>query len=345
MTSALREALICSSCTTITRIPVSTFRVDIESGRYDPSRAIPFQSTSDKDADLAPDEVPPLREPSSDNQEKDEMALEGINAEGRHAAQHSQYSAHGHEQQQQRYISYTELTPPSTPPSSISAQSHLYEALIAQYLLDSDDESGNQDVAVARYRADYHIHVHYMLRRGVLSICRDGRDVYELKGWKGRLHAVDSGQIDLEQLETRMMDWRDGISGKGGGGAAGKSFGGYYASNPYQPYYPSSSPTMALPRTQRLGAWPDDANQLMASQVALWRRRGLSRQRRVEDVRIRWAFIMEERRRQRLAALAQAQQKATNSVKVRLYCSQAGGDRNLIREIEVDGRSFGDLIR
>ncbi|PYI18557.1 hypothetical protein BO99DRAFT_165032 [Aspergillus violaceofuscus CBS 115571] len=342
LTTALHEALTCTGCITILRIPKSTFRADTASGRYDPARTVPFES-SQADPDLAPHEMPPAI--ASEDDEEMDLEAEEAGHPGRHARC---LTPEIRAEQQHRYISYAELTPPSTPPASSSAQGHRYDALVARYLLEgedtaSDDGSDNEDVAFAKYRADYHIHVHYMLRRGILGICRDGKDVYELKGWKGRLHAVDSGLVDLEELESGMMDWRYGIiREKGGGGTAG---GGYYSSNPYQSYYPAPSPMAALPRTQKLGGWPDDANQLMASQVALWRRRGLSRQRRVEDVRIRWAFIMEERRRQRLAALAQAHQhKATSSVKVRLYCSQAGGDRNLIREIEMDGRSFGELI-
>ncbi|RAH71775.1 uncharacterized protein BO66DRAFT_48565 [Aspergillus aculeatinus CBS 121060] len=347
LTTALHEALTCTGCTTILRIPKSTFRADTASGRYDPARTVPF-NPAQADPDLAPHELPPAT--SSDDDEMDLEADDAVHS-GPQARCRTQESPKSQVEQQHRYISYAELTPPSTPPSSSSVQGHLYEALVARYLLEgeddtSDDGSNSEDVAFAKYRADYHIHVHYTLRRGTLSICRDGKDVYELKGWKGRLHAVDSGLIDLEELESGMMDWRYGIiREKGGGGTVGKGEGGYYSSNPYQSYYPAPSPMAALPRTQKLGGWPDDANQLMASQVALWRKRGLNRQRRVEDVRIRWAFIMEERRRQRLAALAQAQQhKATSSVKVRLYCSQAGGDRNLIREIEMDGRSFGELI-
>ncbi|RAL12748.1 uncharacterized protein BO97DRAFT_442974 [Aspergillus homomorphus CBS 101889] len=348
MTTALHEALTCTSCA-IDRIPKSTFRADTAAGRYDPSLPMPFRS-QDREFEIAPDEMFPDSDADGRrNDDKDEMDIEndGVDLHPRLWRSASPTTARTHSAEQRgRYISYAELTPPATPPSGSDSTGHLYEALVARYFVSHDSAA---DVAFARYRADYHVHVHYMLRRGVLGVCRDGKDVYELKGWKRRLHAVDSGEIALEQLESGMVDWRDGMMGGGGGGGGiGKGGGGgYYASSPYQSYYPAPSPTAALPRTQRaMGGWPDDENQLMVYQVALWRKRGRSRQRRLEDARIKWAFIMEERRRQRLAALAQAQhQKTASSVKVRLYCSQAGGDRNLIREIEMDGRSFGELIR
>ncbi|PWY96386.1 hypothetical protein BO94DRAFT_619522 [Aspergillus sclerotioniger CBS 115572] len=183
-------------------------------------------------------------------------------------------------------IAPEELPPsPTTKPNTqiqLNPHQHqhhpLYKAQFQTYL--SHDPT--HDEAFAQYLTDYHIHVHYLLRRGVLGFCRDVKDVYEMKAWRGRVHEVDSG-VGWQQPRSRM-------------------------------------------------GWVDDGNLMMVYQMALWRKRGLGRQKRVEESRAKWAGIMEERRRQRL----KLRLKQSSGVRVRLYCSQVGGDRCLLREVEVE---------
>ncbi|KAJ5947920.1 hypothetical protein N7466_000935 [Penicillium verhagenii] len=73
--------------------------------------------------------------------------------------------------------------------------------------------------------------------------------------------------------------------------------------------------------------WPKDESLELMHQTHLWKKSWKSRQKRVEDVRARWAIIMEERRRQRERLLAMQASKLT----VRLYF---GGELRDLRELE-----------
>jgi hypothetical protein len=66
-------------------------------------------------------------------------------------------------------------------------------------------------------------------------------------------------------------------------------------------------------------------------QMALWRRRWMARRQRVDEVRLKWAAIVEERRKQRAAT--------ATTIKVRLHCSREGY-KTFIREVEVEGGTF-----
>ncbi|RAK98923.1 uncharacterized protein BO80DRAFT_503705 [Aspergillus ibericus CBS 121593] len=192
------------------------------------------------------------------------------------------------------------LAPEEMPTSSLSSVNYDHQ--------DNDNNHDNDDTTpphpphdpthdrhpsdpFTRYQLAYHIHIHYLLRRGVLSLCRDVKDVYELKAWRGKIHEMDMRQ---PREEKEGVGWQT---------------------------------------RSRMG-WVNDGNLLMVYQMALWRKRGAGRLKRVEESRARWAGIVEERRRQR--------QKQRGSVRVRVYCSQAG-DRCLLREVEMD--EVGEKIR
>ncbi|KAJ5649340.1 uncharacterized protein N7484_003063 [Penicillium longicatenatum] len=81
------------------------------------------------------------------------------------------------------------------------------------------------------------------------------------------------------------------------------------------------------PKPHRPTGWPKDGNLEMLHQTHLWKKSWKVRQKRVEDVRARWAVIMEERRRQREWLLA----KQASTLTVRLYF---GGELCGLRELE-----------
>ncbi|GIJ85862.1 hypothetical protein Asppvi_004726 [Aspergillus pseudoviridinutans] len=150
------------------------------------------------------------------------------------------------------------------------------------------EESG---ALFARYMLDFHIHVHYLSRRGMLTLCRDVEEVHEMRRWRWRVALVDDVLAGAE------------YPGKGctrGGGKRG-----------VRP--PNENPHLSM------------------YQMALWRRRWLARRQRVDEVRLKWAAIVEERRKQRAAA--------ARTIKVRLHCSREGY-KAFIREVEVEGGTF-----
>ncbi|GAB1206036.1 hypothetical protein APSETT445_004717 [Aspergillus pseudonomiae] len=72
------------------------------------------------------------------------------------------------------------------------SQIELYEERIDRYI----SQDPNRDKELARYRVDYHIHVHYMFHRGMLSLCRDNDDRDELKKWMWGLRQYE----ELERM-------------------------------------------------------------------------------------------------------------------------------------------------
>ncbi|PYI06127.1 hypothetical protein BO78DRAFT_419021 [Aspergillus sclerotiicarbonarius CBS 121057] len=269
---SLQEALTCTTCA-ITHIPKTIFHRDLTKGVYNKARNPPFKliggswTEREREREVAPEEIP-IPSPSPHSQHSPSY-------EHNHNRDHN----HDDDNNDKGTIS-THLTTP-----------HLlttYQTLLQTYLTHDPE----RDESFAHYLMDYHIHVHYLLRRGVLGFCRDVKDVYEMKAWRGKVHEIDH-------------------SGVGVGVGVG----------------------WQQPARSRTG-WVDDANLLMVYQMALWRKRGLVRQKKVEENRARWAGIMEERRRQR---------RKQRSVRVRLYCSQAG-DRCFLREV-VDEVGLGEKIR
>lgn len=81
------------------------------------------------------------------------------------------------------------------------------------------------------------------------------------------------------------------------------------------------------PKGSRQLGWPNDGNLEMAHQTHLWRKSWRARRKRVEDVRAKWAIVMEERRRQR--EMLKLKELAT--ITVRLYCR---GELLDVRELQ-----------
>ncbi|KAJ5177179.1 uncharacterized protein N7482_003056 [Penicillium canariense] len=81
------------------------------------------------------------------------------------------------------------------------------------------------------------------------------------------------------------------------------------------------------PRGCKHTAWPRDKNLEMMHQTLMWKRAWLTRRKRVEEVRARWAIIMEERRKQREMLLL----KKGATITVRLYCR---GELKDVRELK-----------
>ncbi|KAJ5104443.1 hypothetical protein NUU61_001790 [Penicillium alfredii] len=143
----------------------------------------------------------------------------------------------------------------------------------------------------AHYQVAYHIRQHYLARGGVLVLCRSSDDVHQLRRWQWEMAHADgtlSADTGDKVMEEDEVPW-----------------------------------VVDCERWQ----WPHDANLLMMHQSALWRRRWRRRQRRVEEVRVRWALIMEERWRQR----EMLQLKQASTLTVRLYCR---GELWDVRELE-----------
>lgn len=88
-----------------------------------------------------------------------------------------------------------------------------------------------------------------------------------------------------------------------------------------------------MPTKRRRLGWPDDGNLEMFHQIRMWKASFQAREKHVQEVRARWAVIMEERRRQREELLARESQsqKLSSTVTVRVYCS---GELRDIRELE-----------
>lgn len=155
-------------------------------------------------------------------------------------------------------------------------QRHRYYQLVEQKLNQTLDEQEPTDpetaILFAHYQVDYHIRQHLLARRGVLTLCRDAKDVQQLRQWQWRMTNIDSAQScttgDIE--DTGYRGW----------------------------------------------GWPGDTNLETVHQNIMWKRSSRARQKRVREVRARWAVIMEERRKQR--ELLKLKQGAT--LTVRLYC-------------------------
>lgn len=88
------------------------------------------------------------------------------------------------------------------------------------YALGNDSENGATDpdaemtTMLGFYRVDYHIHLHYVAGRGILSFCRDVADVHALRRWRWEV-ASPSGHWDEDEgsgPRTRQRSglWSDG---------------------------------------------------------------------------------------------------------------------------------------
>ncbi|OJJ72453.1 hypothetical protein ASPBRDRAFT_42147 [Aspergillus brasiliensis CBS 101740] len=360
MNASLQEALSCTTCA-ITHIPKKIFHQDRIKGIYNASRDPPFLipglTTTTEDREIPPDEIP-----SDQTDVKEE--------EGRPT------------------VNYTHLLTPT--------QKQAYNTQIQIYL--SHDPT--DDYPFAKYRVDYHIHVHYLLRRSMLGLCRDLPDVYEMKDWKKRLHDIDNGlshvvaatSIDTTQPQLAPSQNNYSLRSKNNDAKYDRADGlnrkrynrhQTYQQLQLQPQPQQQQQKQYTPRSSRSslssslssarGDWVGDSNLQMLYQLDLWRKGAKTRQKRLEDCRIRWAAILEERRRQR-AKLLRSQRNVhgvtsnssmlvkgvgggVSAVKVRLYCSTqtaagvaSGGEyttgRRFLREVEFEEMpAFGDIVR
>ncbi|PWY90803.1 hypothetical protein BO70DRAFT_349366 [Aspergillus heteromorphus CBS 117.55] len=382
LNNALHAALTCTTCS-ITHIPKFIFHLDLKRGIYNASRNPPFRIAR-PEPDVAPDEIlqsititltatisvfvyssihrdidihidthAPLNIIYTCNFTTNIAITTNTNTTLSPSKKPNipilspPYKTH-HQRQRQRQYHHTPQNPPLPPHPS---QSTAYTSQITTYL--SLDPS--HDEPFAQYLVDYHIHVHYMLQRGVLGLCRDVKDVYEVKGWRGRVH-----EIDLRDRERNEKHNGNGNGDGDGGGNLAPGGGTLCPEGQEQGQGPRSESEQVQVQAQAqyksVGArtrsgWTDDPNLQMVYQMALWRKQGTARQRRIDEVRVRWAGIMEERRRQRERELQLQMQKQMQmhrrkgNVKVRVYCKQAAGGRSLLREVELDEVSFGELIR
>ncbi|KAJ6007528.1 hypothetical protein N7540_011504 [Penicillium herquei] len=155
--------------------------------------------------------------------------------------------------------------------------------------LDAEDPADAElAILFAHYQVDYHIQQHYLARRGILTLCRDSRDMHSLRRWQWRMNLTE---IVLQQNseDSNQRTW------------------------------PSSS---------REVSWPKDDNLQMLHATILWKKSSRARKEHLEQVRIKWAAIMEERRKQRAALLAK---QAASMMRVKLYC---GGELIEVRELK-----------
>ncbi|KAJ5702603.1 hypothetical protein N7488_010151 [Penicillium malachiteum] len=185
----------------------------------------------------------------------------------------------------------------STPNNNLShwkfittPQRQRYYELVEQNLnnrLDSEDPADAElAILFAHYQVDYHIQQHYLARRGVLTLCRDSKDMHALRKWQWRMSETDAV---LQQDRKDQRSWPKGCPQVG---------------------------------------WPNDDNLQMLHATILWKKSWRARQKHLEEVRIQWAKIMEERRKQREALLAK---QAASILRVKLYC---GGELIEVRDLK-----------
>lgn len=156
-------------------------------------------------------------------------------------------------------------------------QRQRYYLQVEQNLNQSVDSDKTIDpegaILFAHYRVDYHIRQHHLARRGILTLCRDAKDLQQLRQWQWTMSHIDSLQSSGEMSDIEIT-------------------------------------------TPREWSWPNDTNLEMMHQQIMWKRASRKRMKHLQEVRARWAVIMEERRRQR--ELLRLKQGATLTVK--LYC-------------------------
>ncbi|GKZ52539.1 hypothetical protein AnigIFM49718_000421 [Aspergillus niger] len=336
--ASLQEALSCTSCD-LTSVPKDIYYDDRIKGIYDASRDPPFL-TPGLTITTEDREIPP-----------DEIPLA---------------PKEGNDNREEPSPTYTKLFTPT--------QEQAYNAQLQIYL----SHDATDDPKFAKYLVDYHIHIHYLLRRSMLGVCRDVRDVYELKDWMKRMHpvnhedevSVSATGIDITQPKLGPSQNLYSLRSKN----YRKRYNRHqqsYQSPFYQPqrqYLPRSSGSSSVSSKKDDGPsdWPGDSNRQMKYQVKLWEKGAIMRKKRFEECEARWAVIQEERERQRVKMMRSERNvhRTTSArmiggrgaVKVRLYCSTqvagVGGDgvyydgkRRFLREVEFEEMAFGEVIR
>lgn len=192
---------------------------------------------------------------------------------------------------------------------------------------DNDNSTAEQaqddkDLRFAYYQVDYHIHLHDRARCNMLTLCRDIDDVRQLRGWEAEMEIFSMGMVlrmdlgldlgvDTDKLGRCTYDNDDSDND------------GEYDSNPHVRERKESREMRRRSKENEL---------FRVHQMGLWRRRWRMRQKRVEGVRREWVVLMAKRRRQRKEMLREMQKRRAN---VRFYGWKAGGDRVLLREVQM----------
>lgn len=166
-------------------------------------------------------------------------------------------------------------------------------------LVKSVKNDEDEDLRFAYYQVDYHIYLHDRARCSTLTLCRDIEDVRQLRGWE-----IEMKQLD--EVEARVGD-----------------------SDPAITATTTTTTTAAEAKTTTAAAENELFN---LHQTALWKRRWRLRQRRVNDVRRKWAQTMAERKRQREELLLE--RRKIFRAKVKLYTWKEG-DKVFLRELRL----------
>ncbi|KAL4896003.1 hypothetical protein BDV59DRAFT_199225 [Aspergillus ambiguus] len=172
---AIEEALSCTSCilTDLTRF---TFQKHLRTGLYHPRNDPPFTVSNNPEYPIPSEDEP---------------------------------------------VSPRTVLPPSSPAASPTPQTpsyqstmcpsqrSLYHALISAY----QAHDPKNDVHVARYRVDYHIHLHYLHRRGMLTLCRNTYELHAFREWKWKMRrgsgdgTSSSSSSSDTHLRPRRWGW------------------------------------------------------------------------------------------------------------------------------------------
>lgn len=183
----------------------------------------------------------------------------------------------------------------------------------------SADEQAQDDenLRFAYYQVDYHIHLHDRARCNMLTLCRDIDDVRQLRGWEAEMEVLSMG------MDLRMDMGLDlGVDTEKPGRCTYDN-DGEDDSNPH---------VHERKETREMWRRGKEDELFRVHQMGLWRRRWRMRQKRVEGVRREWVVLLAKRRRQRKEMLREMQRRRAN---VRFYGSKAGGDRVLLREVQM----------
>ncbi|KAK1143841.1 hypothetical protein N8T08_005954 [Aspergillus melleus] len=212
----------------------------------------------------------------------------------------------------------TPIAPHATPPPRrkpgyqslmTTTQRAAYETQVKRYMADVP----GKDVAMARYHVDYHVHLHGLSRRGALTLCRDVKEMHELRKWRWKMAQMD---VQASSMQGEEGTGRTSPQGEGNGCSGDEGNEDRKRKRNHV--------------TVRRWGWPGDSHLFMMYQTALWRQKWLVRQKHLDEVRVKWAAIMAERQRQR------------KCVKVKLFWGN--GYKNLLREIELEEPWFGEHI-
>lgn len=90
-------------------------------------------------------------------------------------------------------------------------QRQRYYQLVEQNINQIIDEKRAMSPATAilfaHYQVDYHIRQHYLARRGVLTLCRDTKDLHQLRKWQWKMADIDSVRSS-EPVEIKAAGYR-----------------------------------------------------------------------------------------------------------------------------------------